>query len=106
MQRVCFVLQVRPERAEEYRSRHQDVWPEMRQALSETGWTNYSLFLRPDGMLVGYLETPDWEHAQRAMAATAVNERWQAQMKEFFVDLGDAGPDEAMVPLTEVFHLD
>ena len=106
MHRVCFVLQVRPDRLDEYRARHADVWPEMRSALSEAGWHNYSIFLRDDGLLVGYVETPDFEQAQAAMARTEVNARWQEQMKEFFVELGDQGPDEAMVPLPEVFHLD
>jgi L-rhamnose mutarotase len=61
MKRVCFVLQVKPERLREYKERHRTVWPEMLAALRESGWSNYSLFLRPDGMLVGYLETEDFE---------------------------------------------
>ncbi|MEU4514343.1 L-rhamnose mutarotase [Nonomuraea wenchangensis] len=105
MQRVCFLLRVRPERLAEYRERHQDVWPEMREALSRTGWHNYSLFLRDDGLLVGYLETDDFEAARKAMAETEVNARWQAEMAPFFADL-DGRPDEGMTPLTEVFHLD
>ncbi|GAA3095376.1 L-rhamnose mutarotase [Nonomuraea sp. NPDC049421] len=105
MQRVCFLLKVRPERLAEYRERHRDVWPEMRAALSRTGWHNYSLFLRDDGLLVGYLETDDFEAAKKAMAETEVNARWQAEMAPFFEDL-DGRPDEGMTPLTEVFHLD
>lgn len=105
MQRVCFLLKVRQERLEEYRERHADVWPEMLAALSEAGWRNYSLFLRDDGLLVGYLETEDFARAQAAMAGTEVNARWQAQMAEFFEALDGARPDEAMKPLTEVFHL-
>ncbi|NBE93509.1 L-rhamnose mutarotase [Nonomuraea sp. KC401] len=105
MQRVCFLLKVRPERLAEYRERHREVWPEMREALSRTGWHNYSLFLRDDGLLVGYLETEDFEAAQKAMAETEVNARWQAEMAPFFEDL-DGRPDEGMKPLTEVFHLD
>ncbi|HEX4815036.1 MAG TPA: L-rhamnose mutarotase [Nonomuraea sp.] len=105
MQRVCFLLKVRPERLAEYRERHQDVWPEMRAALSRTGWHNYSLFLRDDGLLVGYLETEDFEAARKAMAETEVNARWQAEMAPFFEEL-DGRPDEGMTPLTEVFHLD
>ncbi|GAA2850824.1 L-rhamnose mutarotase [Nonomuraea rubra] len=105
MQRVCFLLKVRPERLAEYRERHRAVWPEMREALSRTGWHNYSLFLRDDGLLVGYLETEDFEAAQQAMAGTEVNARWQAEMAPFFEGL-DGRPDEGMVPLTEVFHLD
>ena len=51
MQRVCFLLKVRPDRLEEYRSRHRAVWPDMLAALRETGWHNYSLFLREDGLI-------------------------------------------------------
>lgn len=105
MERVCFLLKVREDRLAEYRERHASVWPEMLEALSAAGWHNYSLFLREDGLLVGYLETPDFAAAQAAMAATDVNERWQAQMAGFFEDLDGRGPDEAMKPLTEVFHL-
>ncbi|ARQ71926.1 L-rhamnose mutarotase [Streptomyces marincola] len=105
MQRVCFLLKVRADRTEEYRARHAEVWPEMCQALSESGWHNYSLFLREDGLLVGYLETEDFEAAKAAMDATDVNARWQAEMGEFFEALDGARPDEAMRPLTEVFHL-
>jgi L-rhamnose mutarotase len=65
MQRICFVLQVKPERLQEYKARHSSVWPEMLQALRETGWHNYSLFLRQDGLLVGYLETENFESARR-----------------------------------------
>jgi L-rhamnose mutarotase len=106
MQRICFLLTVKPERMEEYRRRHADVWPEMRQALRETGWRNYSLFLADDGLLVGYLETEDFAAAQAAMAKREVNARWQAEMQEFFVDLGERRPDEGMQPLPLVFHLE
>ncbi|MFD5739807.1 L-rhamnose mutarotase [Streptomyces massasporeus] len=105
MQRVCFLLKVRADRLDEYRERHSTVWPEMRQALSDTGWRNYSLFLREDGLLVGYLETEDFAAARAAMEATDVNARWQAEMASFFESLDGARPDEAMKPLTEVFHL-
>ncbi|MEO3828951.1 L-rhamnose mutarotase [Actinomadura sp. B10D3] len=103
--RVCFLLKVRQDRLEEYKLRHQAVWPDMQNALRETGWHNYSLFLREDGLLVGYLETDDFEAAQEAMARTEVNARWQAEMAQYFEDL-DGRPDEGMRPLTEVFHLD
>ncbi|MBV9082045.1 MAG: L-rhamnose mutarotase [Acidobacteriaceae bacterium] len=106
MHRVCFVLQVRPERLEEYKQRHRAVWPEMKEALRETGWHNYSLFLRPDGLLIGYLETSDFDGARRAMAEREVNERWQREMAPFFISPRGVAPDAAMVPLEEVFHLD
>ena len=106
MQRVCFLLKVRPERLAEYRQRHQSVWPEMLAALRETGWHNYSLFLRDDGLLVGYLETPDLRVALAGMASREVNERWQREMAPFFEALDGRRPDEGIAPLGEIFHLD
>lgn len=105
MQRVCFLLKVRADRIEEYRERHAAVWPEMLEALGRTGWRNYSLFLRDDGLLVGYLETDDFEAARAGMEATDVNARWQTEMGGFFEELDGSSPDQAMKPLTEVFHL-
>jgi L-rhamnose mutarotase len=105
MQRVCFVLQVKPERLVEYKERHRSVWPEMQAALRDTGWGNYSLFLRNDGLLVGYLETENFERARAEMAKREVNERWQREMGDFFVQPDGILPDRAMQPLEEVFHL-
>ena len=106
MARYCFLLQVRPELLAEYRERHAAVWPDMLRALRETGWRNYSLFARPDGLLVGYVEADDLDAAQRAMAMTEVNARWQAQMSRFFTGLGGRPPDEGFVLLEEVFNLE
>lgn len=106
MERVCFLLKVRRDRIEEYKARHKAVWPEMLEALRETGWHNYSLFLRDDGLLVGYLETPDFERARREMAAREVNLRWQREMAPFFEALEGRRPDEGLLRLEEVFHLD
>lgn len=106
MERVCFVSSVRADRLEEYRQRHQQVWPEMTHALRACGWANYSLFLTESGLLVGYLETGDFEAARRSMARTAVNDRWQAEMAQFFADDGEQRPDEGFRRLPEIFHLD
>lgn len=104
-QRVCFQLQIKPGRIKEYTRRHAAVWPEMLTALKTSGWDNYSLFLRPDGLLIGYFETDNLTHAQERMAATEVNSRWQAEMAEFFEDLAGA-PDQGFLQLTEIFNLE
>ncbi len=106
LQRICFQLQVRPDRIDEYRERHAAVWPEMLDALSAAGWRNYSLFLAGSGMLIGYVETDDFEAALAAMERTDVNARWQAEMAGFFEALDGRRPDEGLVRLDEVFHLD
>ena len=107
MQRACFRLHVRADRLDEYRERHAAVWPDMLAALKSSGWDNYSLFLAPDGTLIGYVEASDSiEQAQTRMALTDVNARWQAQMGAFFENLDDAAPDEGFELLPEIFHLE
>lgn len=105
MQRICFVLQVKPDKLEAYKERHRHVWPEMKAALRQSGWGNYTLFLRDDGLLVGYLETEDFERARADMGSREVNERWQREMGDFFIQPDGALPDRVMRPLEEVFHL-
>lgn len=106
MPRYCFSLQVRPDRRDEYVERHRAVWPDMLAALEETGWQNYSLFLRDDGLLIGYVEADDLAAAQAAMDRTEVNARWQAQMAEFFTGIEGRAPDQGFTLLREIFNLD
>jgi L-rhamnose mutarotase len=106
VRRYCFLLQVRPELLEEYRAQHAAVWPDMLQALHDSGWHRYSLFARDDGLLVGYVESDDLVKAQQAMAATEVNGRWQESMSKFFTGLDGRRPDEGFLLLDEVFNLD
>jgi len=107
MKRVAFLLKVKPDKLAEYKAHHQRVWPEMLDALRAAGWHNYSLFVRDDGLLFGYVETPEGlEAAQARMAATEVNTRWQEFMAPFFESPDGARADEMFLTLEEVFHLD
>jgi L-rhamnose mutarotase len=102
VQRICFTLQVRPDRLDEYRQRHAQVAPDMLRALAGTGWRDYSLFLRADGLLVGYLIAEDFEAARSALARTEASRRWEESMADLFVDT----TAEDKHPLEEVFHLE
>jgi L-rhamnose mutarotase len=107
MKRVGFYLKVRQDRLAEYKEHHKHVWPEMLDALRRTGWHNYSLFMREDGLLFGYFETPEsFEAALDGMAKEGINAKWQEFMASYFEESGSAHPDESMVELEEVFHLD
>ena len=89
MQRVCFVLQVKTDRIRDYLSAHQ-VWPEMEKAMSDAGIGNYSMFVRDDGLLVGYFEAEDPEASLRSLGQTDINRRWQEHMAEYFQIGGDS----------------
>ncbi len=109
MQRVGFLLKVKPDMIPEYRRRHEAVWPDMLDALRRTGWHNYSLFMRDDGLLFGYFEAAEnFQASLNGMAREEVNTRWQESMAPFFEALseGRGHADENMLELQEVFHLD
>jgi L-rhamnose mutarotase len=105
VERVCFQLQVHPDRLEEYRIRHAAVWPEMLRAIADSGRRNYSLFLREDGLLVGYYETADDAASQAALEADPRTAAWEADMAGFFVSL-DGRPDQNSRRLPEIFNLE
>jgi L-rhamnose mutarotase len=101
-QRSAFVLQVRPERIEEYVRAHREVWPEMLDALRAAGIRNYTIF-RHGNQMFGYFESDDLEAAAQYMAEQEVSTRWQDAMAEL---LESRVPEGGPPALEEVFRLD
>jgi L-rhamnose mutarotase len=107
MKRIGFVIKVKADKIDEYKKHHENVWPEMREALSRQGWHNYSLFLNEDGLLFGYFETPEsFEAALVGMDQEPINDQWQSLMAPYFESTNGQHGDKMMVELVEVFHLD
>jgi len=107
VKRVGFTLKAKGDLIAEYKQHHQNVWPEMLEALRQAGWHNYSLFMREDGSLFGYFETPySFEECRARMEETEVNARWQAMMAPYFELPPGVRADQKLVPLEQVFHLD
>ncbi len=107
MKRVGFLLKVKKDKIAEYKRHHEAVWPEMQDALRRSGWHNYTLFIRDDGLIFGYFEASEsLQAAQAAMEKEPINQKWQAFMAPYFEGLGGARPDETMLELEEYFHID
>jgi L-rhamnose mutarotase len=87
---------------EEFDRRHREIWPEMTEAMKESGFGNYTLFRRGD-TVVGYAECePDVESAGRRMAETPVAARWGESMAGIVVvEPGSTGIER----IDEVWHL-
>jgi L-rhamnose mutarotase len=105
MQRVGFLIQVKPEKLDEYKRIHAKVWPELLAELSAAGMRNYSLWLRPDGMEFGYLEVEDWEAACAYLARSEVHTRWQIAMQEFLDTPAEGEGGQPIQMLEQVFYL-
>jgi L-rhamnose mutarotase len=103
MERVGFVMRLLAGNEEEYRRRHDQIWPEMAAELKAAGARNYSIFLRGDE-LFGYLEVEDFARFRQYMGDSEVNSRWQAEMGHLINPLTD--PETGFHQrLDEVFHL-
>jgi L-rhamnose mutarotase len=104
MERVGFTMRLLPGQEAEYRRRHAAVWPEMLDALRAAGAKNYSIFLNGDE-LFAYLEVDDFDAFRASMAATEVNDRWQAEMALLIDPLTDPATGFHK-RLEEIFHLE
>jgi L-rhamnose mutarotase len=107
VQRIAAVIQLRPEKAAEYRQLHAAVWPEVLEALWRVGIKNYSIFER-DGLLFSYLEFhgSDYAAATAELAADETTRRWWALTDPCQLPLTTAAAGEWWAPAVERFHLD
>jgi L-rhamnose mutarotase len=104
MERVCFTFEIYPGTEAEYKKRHDEIWPELVDAIRAAGQSNYTLF-RKGRTVVGYVECePDAETALARIAATDVNRRWA----EWFTEVIEAPETEdgRFERLEEVWHQD
>ena len=106
MKRYTFTMRIKPELRAEYKKAHDELWPDMAQAIRQSGIRNYTISFRPDGTLFAYLESEDPARSLELLGKTEVNARWQKAMNRFFVkrDQSVVGPEVEVIE--EVFHLD
>jgi L-rhamnose mutarotase len=99
MAQYAWVLEVRPGYEEEYVRRHQEIWPEMVEALRSAGIRNYSIF-RHGLTLFGYFETDDIEKTQEYLANSETNQRWSEWMDPIMkVDIDPTTQFPYLLPL-------
>ncbi|AJJ62175.1 L-rhamnose mutarotase [Yersinia aldovae] len=104
MIRKAFVMQVNSEAHAEYQRRHSPIWPELEAVLKAHGAHHYSIFLDADrNLLFGFVEIES-EERWKAVAQTAVCQRWWQHMADVMPSNPDGSPvSEA---LREVFYLE
>lgn len=106
MQRVGFLIRVKPEKLDEYKKLHAEVWPDLLAELKAAGMSNYSLWLRPDGLEFGYLECEDWDAACKYLDGSAVHSRWQEFMHDYLDTTADGEGGQPIEMLQQVFMLE
>lgn len=104
MERICFILELKPGQEQEYERRHNDVWAELVRILRESGVNNYSLFRR--GLeVIGYAECePDAASAFGKVGKTEINSRWSKWFEDVIDRQFDQNGELLIAP--EVWHID
>ncbi|ADB49460.1 L-rhamnose mutarotase [Conexibacter woesei] len=104
MERVCFTFEIHPGTEAEYKQRHDEIWPELVEAIKDAGHANFSLF-RQGTTIIAYVECePDAATVFGKIGATHVNTRWAESLKDVIVSLTDENGERRQ--FEEVWHLD
>jgi L-rhamnose mutarotase len=104
MERLCFTFEIYPGQEAEYKRRHDEIWPELVEAIQDAGFKNYSLFRR-NLTIVGYVEChPDVATAFAKLGPHEANARWSEWFEDVIVSLTDENGE--LIKLDEVWHLD
>ena len=104
MERYAWKATVLPGKLEEYKTRHANIWPEMKEVLAQAGIRNYTIWNVGDD-LFGYYECDSVSEAARVQAESPVVDRWNEYMKD--VMKMDMDPITGAQPLMEqVFFFD
>ena len=103
MEKYAFKMRLNPGCRDEYKRRHDEIWPELVTLLQEAGVSDYSIHLDEEtDILFGVLWRRD-DHDMDALPGHEIMQKWWAHM----ADIMEAGPDNqpVAVPLTPVFHM-
>jgi L-rhamnose mutarotase len=104
MKRLAFTMKLKPGYEQEYKRRHDQIWPELKALLKEAGISDYSIFLDPQtGTLFG-CQRQSGRASSQDLGAHPIVQRWWAYM----ADIMETHPDNSPVskPLIEVFHME
>ena len=103
MEKFAFKMQLTPGCEQEYRKRHDEIWPELASLLKDAGISDYSIHLDEEtNILFGVLWRTD-THTMDALPATDIMQRWWKHMADIMQTLDDNQP--VATELKTVFHL-
>ena len=104
MERDAFKMKLKPGCVEEYKKRHDEIWPELAQAHTDAGISDYSIYFDEESLTLFAFRKLSADNAASEMKDLEIVRRWWDHM----ADLMEVHPDNMPVfkPLKEVFHMD
>ena len=104
MMRYAFKMQLKPGCKDEYKKRHDEIWPKLSQLLSASGISDYSIFLDEETLTLFAVQKLADNHTADQLPSHPVLRKWW----DFMADIMEVNPNNSPVciPLTQVFHAD
>ncbi len=104
MKRFAFKMNLKPGFKDEYKKRHDAIWPELAELIKSTGVSDYSIFLDEETNILFAVQKQSGQQSSQDLGSNPVVKKWWAYM----ADIMETNPDNSPVtiPLIEVFHLD
>jgi L-rhamnose mutarotase len=102
--KVAFKMRLKPGFKEEYQKRHEEIWPELKQLLKESGVSDYTIFLDEETNTLFGVQQQAGGQSSQDLGSLPVVQRWWAYMADIMETNDDHSP--VTTPLTRVFHMD
>ena len=104
MKRAAFKMQLKKGYEDEYKKRHDEIWPELEKEISKAGVSDYSIFLDEETLSLFAVQKQTEDNTADNLPQTEIVKKWWAYM----ADIMDTNQDNSPVckPLKEVFHMD
>ena len=104
MKRFAFKMKLKPGMKEEYRRRHNQIWPELQELIRSRGISDYSIFLDEDTNILFAVQKQAGDSSSQELGGEAIVRKWWDHMAEIMETNPDNSP--VTVPLTELFHME
>jgi len=104
MERLAFKMHLNEGQKEEYKKRHNELWPELRQLLKSAGVSEYSIFLDEETNILFAFQKVSGEGSSQDLGSNPIVQKWWAYMADIMKTNDDNSP--IMVPLDELFYME
>lgn len=104
MKRLAFKMKLKPGFAAEYEKRHNQIWPELKKLLYDSGVRDYSIYLDKETNILFAMQKVVGDSGSQDLGQTEIVKKWW----KYMADIMETNPDNSPVsiPLQEVFHID
>jgi L-rhamnose mutarotase len=104
MKRLAFKMKLKPGFAAEYEKRHNQIWPELKKLLYDSGVRDYSIYLDKETNILFAVQKVVGDSGSQDLGQTEIVKKWW----KYMADIMETNPDNSPVsiPLQEVFHID